>query len=150
MITVLFSGVRSHPLARQQLRRAILYTFRYARRKPTGSVSIIFVSGAQMRALNRRWRKLDRATDVLSFAPAKEMHPVVVQKAETDWGDLFLAPAYIHSAAKRQHHNFREELLRVTIHGMLHLFAYDHATSSQERRMFGLQERILSQVLKRV
>lgn len=144
MIDVLFSGLKPNGISRQDVRRAILCTFRGARRKPIGSVSIVFVSRAKIRALNRRWRKIDRATDVLSFPPAMRMQHAA--RVEWNWGDMFLAPAYIRFEAAREQSDFRTELLRVTIHGTLHLLGYDHATRSQERRMFKLQDRILSRV----
>lgn len=97
-----------------------------------------------MRQLNRRWRKKNRPTDVLSFAPSD-----LPTGAVKVWGDVILCPSYIRTEARRRGIAFREELLRVTIHGMLHLFGYDHATVRDERRMFGIQERALTRVLSR-
>jgi probable rRNA maturation factor len=80
----------------------------------------------------------------LSFAPADIALPRRVPK---QWGDLIVSSDFVRRDADRRGIAFREELLRVTIHGMLHLFGYDHATRADEKRMFGLQERIVQEVM---
>jgi probable rRNA maturation factor len=63
------------------------------------------------------------------------------------WGDIFIAPVYVRKESERRAISFHEELLRVMIHGMLHLMGYDHATKREEREMFGLQEHALHRVI---
>ncbi len=132
MIELVVNGRLPSSVTKRDLSRAIRETFRASRRKERGNVGIAFLSNARMRKLNARYRQCDRPTDVLSFA------------AEERWGDILLAPTYIRASASERKIAEREELLRVTIHGLLHLFGYDHATRREEKRMFGIQERALA------
>ena len=116
-------------------------TFSVARKKPQGALCIAFVSETEIAKMNRRFRSVRHATDVLSFpAPALPL----ARGAVRDWGDLLLAPVYIRREAKRRAISFQEEVARDIVHGILHLFGFDHRTASEELRMFSLQERIVA------
>ena len=140
MISVTISGRIPQGVSEADLKRALRLTFAAARRRPAGSVTLAFVSDAKMQQLNRRRRNKSRTTDVLSFAPAESVTP---RNEPKPWGDLIVSPSFVERSAKQQQVEFREELLRVTVHGMLHLFGFDHATKKEEQRMFGLQERVV-------
>lgn len=79
------------------------------------SVSIAVVGEKRMRAINRKYRKKDKATDVLSFSPVSGF-PV---------GEIIICPAKIHKG----------DLSRTIIHGALHLFDYIHKTGKEEKIM---------------
>ena len=148
MIDVTFSGRAPTFFTRPLAVKALEATFRAVKKPLTGSVSLVFLTQPAIRKLNRKWRKIDRPTDVLSFAPAAE--EVSTGSKEKVWGDLFLAPAYIRHEAETRKILFEEELLRNVIHGMLHLFGYDHATPVDESRMFGIQEKVISKIVQYV
>lgn len=87
-------------------------------RRRVTAVQVTFLTQPAMRRLNREWKGHDRPTDVLSFA---------LQGPEGDFvGDVYICPA----VARRQAREFlvtpREELLRLVIHGTLHLLGHDH------------------------
>jgi len=106
-------------------------------RHPSG-VGLKFVSTAEMRKLNRTYRKIDRPTDVLSFETA----------GVPDYlGDIVICPGYAQAQAKLHKADIREELLRLMIHGVLHLRGYDHCTPRQKVKMFKLQEQICAALL---
>lgn len=149
MIDVQISGTIPSPLTQKEIVRAFRATAAASRKGSSGSVSIAFITPARMRILNKRWRKKDRSTDVLSFQPSPEV-PSSVRKTESSFGDIFLDPVYIRHEARSRLIPFREEVLRNVIHGALHLFGYEHATISEETKMFSLQERILSPFLKHI
>lgn len=140
MMDVSISGTRPRCLKSTDIMRALRLTLRATKTTPSGGVSVAFVSDAKMRALNKRWRRKDRTTDVLSFAPPEIP---LVQAAARQWGDIFVSSAFVQKEARRRGIAFREELLRVIVHGMLHLLGYDHATEKEEKEMFSIQERCL-------
>ncbi|UCG84759.1 MAG: rRNA maturation RNase YbeY [Gemmatimonadota bacterium] len=97
-------------------------------------VSVTFLSGQRMRALNRRTFGVDRATDVIAFALP---HPGRIV------GDVYVCPSVARRAAERLGVPVRQELLRLVVHGTLHVLGYDHPTG-QERTvslMWRVQER---------
>ncbi len=104
------------------------------------SVQVTFLLRPAMRRLNREWKGHDRATDVLSFAlpgPGGDL-----------LGDVYICPA----VARRQARGFgvspREEVLRLVIHGALHLLGHDHPEGAGRTRgvMWRRQEGYVSRL----
>lgn len=103
-------------------------------------VNIILCDRTQIRKLNRQFRQEDRATDVLSF-PLTE--PVA--------GEVWISPGMVKKNAREFGEVFEKELVRVLVHGLLHLGGMDHDRSfrdgdEQTEEMFSLQERVLRDV----
>lgn len=104
-------------------------------------VAVTVVGSARMRTLNRRWRKVDRPTDVLAFP--LHMRPV---KSYTSvaLGDVFICPDVVRRKASDSGVAVRTHLKWALVHGFLHLAGYDHENSaSSARRMASLESRIL-------
>lgn len=106
---------------------------------PPGELSIRLTHEETMRALNARFAGDDHATDVLSF-PAPPDDRV---RTERYFGDIALAVAVAEAQAARGGHSIRSELVLLTIHGVLHLLGYDHASDEERRRMWQAQREIL-------
>ena len=84
------------------------------------SLSIAYVTPALSRELNKKYRKKDRATNVLSFALRKDM------------GELVLCREVIKKEAKDFDRTFEEFLGFLVIHGMLHLKGHEHGIKMEE------------------
>lgn len=98
-----------------------------APRSAYGEVAIALVCDQKMRSLNRRYRGVDRTTDVLSFPVGSQVEPRVSTNA--DWpclGDIVIATNVARRHAKRSGHRFGVELRILALHGLLHLLGYDH------------------------
>ena len=87
------------------------------------------------------YRGQKKPTDVLSFAT---LEGVSITKADNDIGDIFLCVPYIRKQALRFDVSYKQECTRMLIHGLLHLLGHDHIAPVQAKKMFGLQERLLS------
>ena len=94
-------------------------------------VSVTFLSGQRMRALNRRTFGSDRATDVIAFSLP---HPGRVV------GDVYLCSGVADRSARRLNVSREEELLRLVVHGTLHVLGYEHPDG--ERRALSLMWRV--------
>lgn len=116
---------------------------------PLCAVSLSFVSEPRMQVINQTQRRKDHPTDVLSFATAEDVRRVTPRRMPVELGEIFLCPTYARREAKRRGIDEREELLRLIIHGVLHLQGYDHVSEYEEAEMFARQERILERVLTR-
>ena len=94
-------------------------------------VCIALIGDTKMRRLNRTYRNRDRTTDVLAFA-YREAGSGVSQLL----GDVVISVPTARRQAQAFGHSLDEELLRLLIHGVLHLVGYDHEQSRhQARRM---------------
>lgn len=106
-------------------------------------VSVHCIGDARMRTLNRQYRGKDKTTDVLSFST---QDTAVVQLGH-DRGDIFISVPQIRRQAKEYGVPYREEFTRMLIHGILHLFGYDHVKKNEAKKMFDLQERFVTKTL---
>ncbi len=100
-----------------------------------GDVTVALVSDARMRALNRRFLGVNRATDVLSF-PASDARPV----PGGPLGEIVIAAGVARAPAGRARHSVGAELRVLALHGLLHLLGYDHETDTG--RMARLEARL--------
>lgn len=105
-------------------------------------VSIEFVGDTRMRRLNREYRKKDRTTDVLAFASREAGGP-----PSPLLGDVVVSVPTARRQASSLGHSLNEELVRLLIHGVLHLVGYDHERSEAEARKMKQKEgRLLTYV----
>ena len=96
-----------------------------------GDVAIALVSDARMRTLNRRFRRKDYPTDVLSFPADSAM-----------LGDLVIATGVAKRQAREAGHSYQTELRVLALHGLLHLLGYDHEDPDDRGRMKRTEERL--------
>jgi len=81
-----------------------------------GAVTVAIVTDARIRALNGRYRRKFRATDVLSFPGGDPPH----------LGDIVIAAGVARRQAREAGHSLQTELRVLALHGLLHLLGYDH------------------------
>jgi probable rRNA maturation factor len=81
-------------------------------------------------------------TDVLSFETGTSWGEV-----DEELGDIFLCQEYIRAQAHRFHVSPKEEMIRMLVHGILHLLGYTHEKKKDADRMFSLQEQYVTQSL---
>jgi len=108
-----------------------------------GEVSLALLDDGAIRTLNREHLDHDWPTDVLSFALWEEGEPVV--------GDVYLGYEQALRQAGEEGVPVREELLRLAIHGTLHVLGYDHPDAPESRagsEMYRVQESILAELLE--
>ena len=91
-----------------------------------------------------RWLGLEGPTDVMSF-PMDELRPGTAEDPTEAGilGDIVLCPQVAEKQASAAGHSTTEEMLLLTVHGILHLLGYDHAEEEEKKVMFGLQRKLL-------
>lgn len=98
-------------------------------------LSINLVGEAKIKELNRKYRKQDKPTDVLSF-PLGD-----------GGGDIFICLSIAKSEAKRENISIEKKLAQLTVHGFLHLAGHDHERSSKDaEKMLKLENQILNKL----
>lgn len=108
-------------------------------------VSITLTDDESIRELNKNWRVKDKATDVLSF-PINEKPLGYKYKV---LGDVVISIPYAKKQAEEIGFSYKEEVLRLLIHGILHLLGYDHEKSEEEAKiMFSIQDKIFEDLRK--
>lgn len=102
--------------------------------------NIIFVTDEEIQRINREFRKIDRITDVISFALCDDVDN---DMPEDELGDVFICVDQAIRQASLYGHSITREVAFLAVHGYLHLCGYDHMTKEEETEMFSLQEMIL-------
>ncbi len=102
---------------------------------PEGEASVVFVADEKIRDLNREYRGVDRATDVLTFSLGKDpMNRGVL-------GDVYISIETAERQAVEREAPLEEELLRLLVHGLLHLVGHTHDGREDGARMRRLEKK---------
>lgn len=110
--------------------------------KNGSSATVAFVSDQSIRRLNRQFRGVDKATDVLSF-PADDTDKL-------NLGDIAISVETAARQAKENGLTFDEEVAQLILHGLLHLCGYDHETDKGEMNRLELRLRKKLSILARI
>ncbi len=115
------------------IRRAVEETLSYEAMEEDCEVSVTFCDNEEIRQLNRSFRNIDRATDVLSFPlfddDGMDAH---VEELDCMLGDIVLSLEQAAIQADAFGHSFEREVAFLTVHSVLHLLGYDHETSEED------------------
>ena len=110
-------------------------------------VNLVFVSPEQIHEMNKKYRGVDRVTDVLSFPMLDNINELQNEidyfTGEVEIGDIYINPQRAKEQAQEYGHSYRREVCFLALHGLLHLLGYDHIESEDEKVMFALQDKIL-------
>ena len=115
-----------HPGLASALRDLVRATLGLEGRLP-GEIGVVLSDDETLRALNRRWRGINRATDVLSFG--------YDDRAGRVSGDLVISLERMREQARRFRTGLGRELARLVVHGTLHLTGLDHHRDAERRHM---------------
>ena len=100
--------------------------------KADSSVTVAFVSDKKIRELNRQFRRIDKATDVLSFPG---------DSTDGDMGNIAISIETAARQAKQSGLTLDGEIAQLLLHGLLHLSGYDHETDNGEMNRLELRLR---------
>lgn len=102
-------------------------------------ISLFVACDQTIRALNRKYRGMDKATDVLSFAFNEQAGRYMFL------GEIIISVDTAERQAGELGHSLEEEIKRVLVHGFVHLLGYDHEAGDEEEKAFReKEEKLLS------
>lgn len=104
--------------------------------RATDDATIAFVSDRQIKELNRRFRGIDKATDVLSFPAGDE-----TTDPTANLGDIAISLERAAIQAEENKLTLDDEIAQLILHGLLHLCGYDHETDNGEMNRLELKLR---------
>ena len=111
-------------------------------------VSVSLVDNRFIHRINKKYRNIDRPTDVISFAFLDDGHQydeVLFKNGVVALGDIYISVEKAIEQANEYGHSLKRELSFLFVHGLLHLLGYDHMNEEDEKVMFALQDKILAQ-----
>ena len=113
------------------------------------SLSLTICLDDYIRELNKEYRNIDKETDVLSFAiedgiEEDDILDMIDLTGAREIGDIIINYNRVLSQSEEYKHSIKREFCFLFTHGLLHLLGYDHMEEDEEKEMFELQEKILS------
>ena len=109
------------------------------RKKTKVDVSYVFVGEAIIKKLNNQYRKKNKVTDVLSFS---ETDQVFCQPGFL--GEIIVCPRQAERQSKEYKVSLEKEVIKLSVHGLLHLYGYDHEKEQDAAAMEGIETKILN------
>lgn len=118
-------------------------------------LNIIFVDRAKMRDLNKKYRNRDNETDVLSFSYEDDKNNFSVKQEPIVIGEIIISPGVAFENSKEagpgrfDYWDFKREIMLLIIHGILHIYSYDHEKKDEKIKMESIQYSLLKDVFKK-
>lgn len=150
MINILIENLTDKPFSDSLIKSAVTASLNELNVKTACQVSITLCEDDYIHSLNKQFRGIDKATDVLSFPLLLFDEGVMAEGVgDYDGDELLLGDIVINvDRAKAQAiefgHSFDRELGFLCVHSMLHLLGYDHEEKEDALKMRGLEEKILA------
>ena len=105
--------------------------------------TILLTNSLNVQKLNKKFRKRNKSTDVLSFPSFPPKRLQVMKGKKIYIGDIAASYEAIYSRSKK---NFFKEFDKVWVHGLLHLIGYDHISNKDFYKMDKIEKRILNSI----
>ena len=107
--------------------------------------SILLSGTKEIKYLNKKFRKKNKTTDILSFPSQnkKELKMLLKSNFEIYLGDIIINSKKINTKSEKL---FKKQFDILWIHGLIHLFGYDHKRDSNYKKMNAIEKKLLSKI----
>lgn len=141
MFCNLYQKVGNVGLSKKKIEDTVKTVLNFLKKKDA-EVSVHLIGDRKIKKINADYRGKNKVTDVLAFAMQEGK-----QMDDKDLGDIFISVPQVKRQSKKQKISYEEELVRMLVHGVLHLNGYDHMEEKDEKKMFSLQEKLVKKLI---
>ena len=145
-MALLIKNFTKNKLNQKHLNKIAEKTLEVVEFKKPVEISLVITGEKRIRSLNKKYRKVDKITDVLSFEFADGLHSSAETMEPTTTiylGEIFICYSQVVRQAKQKKHSAKKEISVLLIHGILHLLGYDHRGNYEDSEMKVLEEKII-------
>ena len=151
MVEIEYSGIRKNAKYNDIIESVISTCFEIEKINNQKIVmSVILTTPEKIRKINKKYRKIDKETDVISFPMYEkdELSKIIKSKNSipTVLGDIIISIKQVKKQAVEYEHSFERELAYMTVHGFYHCMGYDHIEENEKKQMRTKEEKALSKV----
>lgn len=143
MIDIQHKENSNHPVINLDLTKLAVARTLSLHDKRDVDITVRFTDDAEVHRLNKLFRNIDQATDVLAF----NQNVIDPQTGHLYLGDIVISLDRACLQAPENQHGLDEECALLAIHGTLHLLGYDHEQPKDKVKMWALQKRLLTETL---
>ena len=127
-----------------QVCKAFPKKYKFSKKKV--SFSLLLSNNKKIKKLNKNFRNKNKPTDILSF-PTSEKNKI---KKKTYIGDIIISYDFLNKPKIQKIEIFKEKLIRIFIHGFLHLLNFDHKRDIDFKKMLKEEKRIFKSVISKI
>ena len=110
------------------------------------SFTLLLSNNRNIKKLNKKFRQKNKPTDILSFPFNKEFIP----SKKIYIGDIIISYNFINKPKSQDLKIFKEKLIKIFIHGFLHLLSFDHKKNKDYKKMLKVEEEIYQSVISKI
>ncbi len=136
--------LKSKNLFFKKICKAFPSKYRFLNKKV--SVNLVLSNNENIKRLNKKFRKKNKPTDILSFPFKKK---IKINK-KTFIGDIIISYNFINKPKAQKLKIFKKKLIKVFIHGFLHLLGFDHKKNNDYKKMLKEEEQIFQSVIQKI
>jgi probable rRNA maturation factor len=117
-------------------------------RDPKSELNAVFLDSKKIRELNKKYRNMDKETDVLSFSYISDGEKINPGAGDSTVGEILICPEFALSSISggNKNWNLDLEMIFLIIHGILHIYNYDHREEKDKMDMERIQDSLMSDV----
>lgn len=135
------------------------FLFKKLEKEESSELNIVFIGSGEIREINKKYRNIDKETDVLSFSYMEDKKIFgFIDDAESfrdefgffTVGEILICPSVAQKNLKTYDRvwNLEKEIIFLVIHGMLHIYGYDHSSDDEKKLMETKQQELLEEAQK--
>ena len=109
-------------------------------------LTLLLSNNKNIKKLNKRFRNKNRPTDILSFPYSEK---IKISK-DTYIGDIIVSYDYIYKSKSQNLKIFEKKIIKIFIHGFLHLLGFDHINNKDYKKMLKEEEKIYQSVISKI
>ena len=150
MFEVLYKDIEENKLYEKLIEKVLTKCFEEEHLENSHlCITVTLTNPENIRKINKEYRDIDRATDVLSF-PMFEKEELDEKIKKNDFehedmlGDIIISIERVEEQAKEYGHSFERELSYMLVHGFYHLMGYDHIKEEDKLKMRPKEEKVLN------
>ncbi len=149
MYEILYQGMEEKKEYEEIVKKVLTQCFQEEKLENTKlSITVTLTTPENIQEINKKYRGIDKATDVLSF-PMFEKEELEEKIEKNDFehedilGDIVISIQKVEEQAKEYGHSFEREFSYMIVHGFYHLMGYDHIQEEDKKKMRPKEEKIL-------
>lgn len=150
-MTLLIKNFTKQKLNQKYLNKIAEKTLEITKFKRPVEISLVVVGEKRIKTLNKKYRKIDKVTDVLSFGDdqadettkSKTVKFINPPDDIVRLGEVFICYSQAIKQAKQKRHSVKKEMTILLIHGILHLLGYEHKGNYENSEMKVVEKKVL-------
>lgn len=153
IVEICFSGIEESKVQTEFIKKVVEACFKEENLFSLNLyLSITLTTKENIHKLNKKYRNVDKETDVLSFPmfEKQQLEEIIKNKIKNKLlepiGDIVISIEQVEKQAKEYGHSFERELAYMIVHGFYHIMGYDHIEEEQKEEMRPKEEKVLEAI----